>query len=207
MTPCPSGQKCPCRDVVPEPVANALNVIARRAVDSDASRIAALTVERDHLQLALERSDERRRQQMEVSRAALAERDALLEAVGHVTCLRGAGFCEAWPRTYAKVKAVRDTAMSRLGWLMGWADRLVQGLAVVVALRTISLGSEADRDPREDRPMICIGYGGREGVCTQQAGTPWTHLWCPECDRERRDTITRQMTEIAESFRERTTDA
>ncbi len=49
--------------------------------------------------------------------------------------------------------------------------------------------------------MICIGYGAREGVCTNLAGTPWTHLWCAECDQERRDTITAQMTEISDALK------
>ena len=49
---------------------------------------------------------------------------------------------------------------------------------------------------------ICIGYGDREGICTEPAGTPWTPLWCKECDEERRATITRQMAAISASFKD-----
>jgi hypothetical protein len=41
--------------------------------------------------------------------------------------------------------------------------------------------------------MKCIGYGEKEGKCTNEAGTPWTPHWCKECDQVRRDTITKQL--------------
>lgn len=46
----------------------------------------------------------------------------------------------------------------------------------------------------------CIGYGEREGVCENVAGTPWTPLWCTPCDEERRATISRQLAEISAGF-------
>jgi hypothetical protein len=49
----------------------------------------------------------------------------------------------------------------------------------------------------------CIGYGEREGVCENEAGTPWTRLWCLPCDEERRAALTRQMAEITAAFDER----
>jgi hypothetical protein len=57
-----------------------------------------------------------------------------------------------------------------------------------------------------ERQHICIGYGEREGLCANPAGTPWTPLWCPECDQERRDTITQQMADISAAFREERRD-
>lgn len=46
----------------------------------------------------------------------------------------------------------------------------------------------------------CIGFGAKEGKCSNEAGTPWTPLWCAECDQERRDKITEQMQKISRSF-------
>ena len=46
----------------------------------------------------------------------------------------------------------------------------------------------------------CIGYGDREGICTNKAGTPWGPLWCHDCDKVRLTTISQQMTEIKASF-------
>lgn len=46
----------------------------------------------------------------------------------------------------------------------------------------------------------CIGYGAKEGTCENEAGTPWTPLWCLECDEERRATITAQLKDIANAF-------
>lgn len=47
---------------------------------------------------------------------------------------------------------------------------------------------------------VCIGFGDREGTCTNEAGTPWTPLWCPECDENRRASIRAQLKDIAASL-------
>lgn len=47
---------------------------------------------------------------------------------------------------------------------------------------------------------ICIGFGAKEGVCENEAGTPWTPLWCSECDQERLDSISASLAEITKSF-------
>jgi hypothetical protein len=47
---------------------------------------------------------------------------------------------------------------------------------------------------------VCIGFGAKEGVCEKEAGTPWTPLWCMECDEERRAYITAQLHLIADRF-------
>lgn len=44
--------------------------------------------------------------------------------------------------------------------------------------------------------MKCLGYGEKEGKCKNEAGTPWSPHWCPECDKIRRETIAKQMEEI-----------
>lgn len=46
----------------------------------------------------------------------------------------------------------------------------------------------------------CIGFGAKEGNCPNEAGTPWTPLWCAECDEERRASITASMGRISASF-------
>ena len=48
----------------------------------------------------------------------------------------------------------------------------------------------------------CIGFGEREGCCDNEAGTPWTDLWCPECDEKRRAHVTAQMGDILAALRE-----
>ena len=42
---------------------------------------------------------------------------------------------------------------------------------------------------------LCIEPG-----CTEQAGTPWTKLWCLKHDEERRDRITKSMEDILASM-------
>ena len=59
---------------------------------------------------------------------------------------------------------------------------------------------DAPVGPRKTEGTVCIGYGDREGTCTNVAGTPWTPLWCMDCDEERRATITAQMDEIKRSL-------
>lgn len=54
--------------------------------------------------------------------------------------------------------------------------------------------------PREARERICIGFGEREGICHNIAGTRWTPLWCDECDEERRTSITESFERIRETF-------
>lgn len=48
----------------------------------------------------------------------------------------------------------------------------------------------------------CPGYGesGKAFNCTGTPGTPWTPVWCPECDERRRARITRQLEELLETF-------
>ncbi len=48
---------------------------------------------------------------------------------------------------------------------------------------------------------ICIGFGEQEGRCQNIAGTPWTPLWCGPCDEARRAHISRQLENIAASFK------
>jgi hypothetical protein len=45
----------------------------------------------------------------------------------------------------------------------------------------------------------CIGYGPREDVCEAEATTP-AGIWCPVCELERRETISRQFEKIGASF-------
>ena len=47
---------------------------------------------------------------------------------------------------------------------------------------------------------VCIGFGEREGVCTNEAGTPWTPLWCDECDEQRRAHISAQFEKMDAGF-------
>lgn len=48
--------------------------------------------------------------------------------------------------------------------------------------------------------MKCLGYGESEGVCENEAGTPWTPLWCLPCDEERRSRITASFERILTNF-------
>ena len=41
-----------------------------------------------------------------------------------------------------------------------------------------------------------LRFGEKEGTCTNEAGTPWTPLWCLECDEKRRSHITSQLEDI-----------
>lgn len=52
--------------------------------------------------------------------------------------------------------------------------------------------------------MKCIGYGIYEGKCPNEAGTQWALFWCKRCYVElRKETITKHMEEISESFNPR----
>lgn len=50
----------------------------------------------------------------------------------------------------------------------------------------------------------CIGFAEREGLCENEAGTPWTPLWCTECDEARRAHLQRQLEELSDRFHNRT---
>jgi len=60
--------------------------------------------------------------------------------------------------------------------------------------------SDPMTEPETTSDKVCIGFGEREGVCENIAGTPWTPLWCTECDEQRRSHITEQMEGILASF-------
>jgi hypothetical protein len=47
----------------------------------------------------------------------------------------------------------------------------------------------------------CIGFGEREGKCSNIADTP-ARLWCQECEAERRRSLTSQFAAITASFEE-----
>jgi len=47
---------------------------------------------------------------------------------------------------------------------------------------------------------ICRGYGNTEGKCKEEAGTPWTPHWCFECDKVRRETITKHLEALVAGF-------
>lgn len=38
--------------------------------------------------------------------------------------------------------------------------------------------------------------GGFPGLCDNEAGTPWTPLWCPECDEKRKAAISASLNEM-----------
>lgn len=46
----------------------------------------------------------------------------------------------------------------------------------------------------------CIGYAEFEGICENDAGTPWTDYWCDRCDKIRRATIRKQLENIRDSY-------
>jgi len=48
----------------------------------------------------------------------------------------------------------------------------------------------------------CIGFGMKDGVCANDAGSTHSELWCQECDDERRAHINGQLQKIAERFEE-----
>jgi len=50
------------------------------------------------------------------------------------------------------------------------------------------------------RKVLCIGWGDREGVCENEAGTTWTRLWCSDCDERRRAHITAEMEKVTAAF-------
>jgi len=51
----------------------------------------------------------------------------------------------------------------------------------------------------------CIGYGpnGEAFACPNEAGTPWTPLWCMKCDMKRRERIGRQLRELSVAMAKR----
>lgn len=53
--------------------------------------------------------------------------------------------------------------------------------------------------------MKCIGYDVVGGTfdCPNEAGTPWTPVWCLSCDELRRARITDQLDELAQILRDR----
>lgn len=44
----------------------------------------------------------------------------------------------------------------------------------------------------------CIGFDehGNDFPCPNIAGTPWTNLWCDECDERRRKRISKSLEEM-----------
>lgn len=50
----------------------------------------------------------------------------------------------------------------------------------------------------------CPGYDEDGGYfdCEGVPGTPWTEVWCPECDERRRTRITLQLMQLKTFFRE-----
>jgi hypothetical protein len=50
--------------------------------------------------------------------------------------------------------------------------------------------------------MKCLGYDedGQPFDCPNEAGTPWTPIWCLPCDERRRARISRQLADIERSF-------
>jgi hypothetical protein len=50
--------------------------------------------------------------------------------------------------------------------------------------------------------MKCLGFDedGQPFDCPNEAGTPWTPIWCLPCDERRRARISRQLTDIQKSF-------
>lgn len=40
--------------------------------------------------------------------------------------------------------------------------------------------------------------GWPKGPCGKPAGTPWTDVWCAECDEKRRERITRRLEALSE---------
>jgi len=49
--------------------------------------------------------------------------------------------------------------------------------------------------------MKCIGFGEYERKCTNEAGSSHSKLWCQRCDDLRRISLTRDLEEIAASFK------
>jgi hypothetical protein len=59
-------------------------------------------------------------------------------------------------------------------------------------------------DPRP-AAVRCAGFGedGEAIACDGIPGTPWTPLWCPECDERRRTRLSAQFAQLAAAARER----
>ncbi len=49
--------------------------------------------------------------------------------------------------------------------------------------------------------MRCVGFGPHEGLCSNDAGTPWTPFWCPRCDELRRKSITESLEGILKDIK------
>ena len=47
----------------------------------------------------------------------------------------------------------------------------------------------------DKKPRRCAGFPPHDD-CQNEAGTPWTDLWCPRCDALRRAEIGRTLEEI-----------
>lgn len=49
---------------------------------------------------------------------------------------------------------------------------------------------------------LCVGFtdDGKAFPCPNEAGTPWTPLWCLPCDQKRRERITCQLHELRDSL-------
>ncbi len=50
--------------------------------------------------------------------------------------------------------------------------------------------------------MKCIGYddNGKAFDCPNVAGTPWTPLWCSECDEKRKARISASLNSMLNSL-------
>jgi len=61
----------------------------------------------------------------------------------------------------------------------------------------------AYRDPENDAngPEHHTGGPCIESGCDRQAGTAWSPYWCQPCNAERMDRISRNLSEIADSFK------
>lgn len=77
-----------------------------------------------------------------------------------------------------------------------------QALSDGTRIRTkrFAVKHEAPMAKKKKKSTKCIGYGEFEGQCDQDAGTPWTTLWCMRCDELRREMITESLEKICAKF-------
>jgi len=47
----------------------------------------------------------------------------------------------------------------------------------------------------------CIGFGEKEGKCSNKVNKKINPYWCPECDKKRIEFINKSLQEISNSFK------
>ena len=49
---------------------------------------------------------------------------------------------------------------------------------------------------KSNKRRVCVGFGDKIHECEETAGTRWTPHYCKDCDKKRRDSISKSLEDI-----------